>query len=492
MNCRSNSWPTSSTASASAATSRPNPFVWFTLSVRRRRCRCGVAGAARLADGGVCRTTASGVPAEHGVLRHQPAGRRGQTFQIRPSPIGVDAIYAWQIAGGAGDNGRVGDIESGWRLDHEELITQKITRRSVFGVEIEINHGTGVAGILVGADNGVGTVGIVPNAELELFSRDTVERDSKFRQRDCRRRGQPDRRRRSAARGRQQLLRRRQRARHPRRVRSGGAAADPSGRRSRHHGDRAGRQRRHRSRRVSVSRAHAARVADVLGRDRRRLRAPTPLRSVAPGPAARRSAAASTASQPIRKSSRPTSERQTPIGTSAARPAHRRSWPASPRRCRSMIKAANNGGILAPADVRRLLSSATLGTLPQNPLGAKIGPMPDLRRITRALGLQRILPVGRRGHRRQCAAHRASRCRQPDGAPALHAADWLGAAGADAHLRRLHRSQRPLRAYGGAAGGDVHRRNQSDSAPGARCLLQRTPGHPPHVLGFARTSPATS
>ena len=45
---------------------------------------------------------------------------------------------------------------------------------------------------------------------------------------------------------------------------------------------------------------------------------------------------------------------------------------------------ASSKAILPPADVRRLLSSASLGTLPRDPLGAKIGSMPDLRRISRA------------------------------------------------------------------------------------------------------------
>lgn len=55
---------------------------------------------------------------------------------------------------------------------------------------------------------------------------------------------------------------------------------------------------------------------------------------------------------------------------------------------------ASTGAFLAPADVRRLISSAALGTLPNNPLGARIGSLPDLRKITRAQGLIRILPIG--------------------------------------------------------------------------------------------------
>jgi hypothetical protein len=59
----------------------------------------------------------------------------------------------------------------------------------------------------------------------------------------------------------------------------------------------------------------------------------------------------------------------------------------------AMTRAAT-GSTLAPADVRRLFRSASLGTLPDDPLGARIGPMPDLRKIIRAQGLTRVLPVG--------------------------------------------------------------------------------------------------
>ena len=55
---------------------------------------------------------------------------------------------------------------------------------------------------------------------------------------------------------------------------------------------------------------------------------------------------------------------------------------------------AATGKMLAPADVRRLLASASLGVLPADPLGAKIGAMPDLRQIVRAQGFVRALPVG--------------------------------------------------------------------------------------------------
>lgn len=58
------------------------------------------------------------------------------------------------------------------------------------------------------------------------------------------------------------------------------------------------------------------------------------------------------------------------------------------------MSVAATGAAFSPADVRRLLSDPTLGT--EIPPGAKggIGSMPDLRKIARAQGFPRVLPVG--------------------------------------------------------------------------------------------------
>ena len=187
----------------------PNPFVWFTLTWTRpmstrssRRCsRCRWSSSPR-------RGRRCSLPDAISYGTNPRAGI-GQTFQIRPAPLGVDAIYAWQIAGGTGDGARVGDIEQGWRLDHEELLTRRSPgdRCSARHRE-EIDHGTGVAGIVVGADNGVGAVGIVPNAELELFSRTRANGSQNFAGAIAVAARQLDRGRRAAARGGGQLLRR--------------------------------------------------------------------------------------------------------------------------------------------------------------------------------------------------------------------------------------------------------------------------------------------
>ncbi|MDM0109871.1 S8 family serine peptidase [Variovorax sp. J22R24] len=371
----------------------PNPFVWFTLSVDDADVDAVLLALLALP------MVVSAGPRPAVFLPNtvsygtNPRAAEGQTFQIRPSPIGVDAIYAWQIAGGAGDNGRVGDIESGWRLNHEELITQKITRRSVFGVEFEINHGTGVAGILVGADNGVGTVGIVPNAELELFSETRSNGIPSFANAIAVAAA-------SLTAGDVLLLE------GANNFFAGGNAPDIL---------------------VEFDPAVQLQIRLAVGRGitviepagnggidldafpflaHTRPESPTFSGAVVVGSATDTAPVSGTWFRRSSFGSRVdcfAADSQIQSPDFGATDAYRNFGGTSGASAivagvatslQSMIKAANNGGILPPADVRRFLSSATLGTLPQNPLGAKIGPMPDLRRITRALGLQRILPVG--------------------------------------------------------------------------------------------------
>lgn len=150
----------------------PDPFVWFTLVCDDEDADAIVAMLATLPlVGWVAKRPPVVLPGfvSYGT-NPGPAGENN--YQISLSPIGVDAIYAWQVPGGDGAGVRLIDIEDGWRLDHEDLVSADIHKLSVFGPHTarEINHGTGVAGILVGADNGLGSIGIVPAARLDLVS----------------------------------------------------------------------------------------------------------------------------------------------------------------------------------------------------------------------------------------------------------------------------------------------------------------------------------
>ena len=88
------------------------------------------------------------------------------------APGGVDARYAWTVAGGKGTGINIVDVEGEWRLDHEDL--QAHNRGILAGTPPGLidwrNHGTAVLGIVNGADNGLGVTAICPEATIGLSS----------------------------------------------------------------------------------------------------------------------------------------------------------------------------------------------------------------------------------------------------------------------------------------------------------------------------------
>lgn len=81
---------------------------------------------------------------------------------LQPAPIGIDAIYAWTIAGGRGEAQGLADVEWGWQQDHPDLACQAFT-------DIEPDcyqkreHGTRVLGVIAACDNQIHCVGITPS-----------------------------------------------------------------------------------------------------------------------------------------------------------------------------------------------------------------------------------------------------------------------------------------------------------------------------------------
>ena len=82
------------------------------------------------------------------------------------APAGIDARWAWTQPGGRGQGVRIIDIEGAWRLTHEDLGGNQ---GGIVGGAMSAdigwrNHGTAVFGEFSGDDNGVGIVGIAPDA----------------------------------------------------------------------------------------------------------------------------------------------------------------------------------------------------------------------------------------------------------------------------------------------------------------------------------------
>jgi serine protease len=82
---------------------------------------------------------------------------------LNASPQGVDARFAWTIAGGDGVGQRLVDLERGWTFAHEDLVDKAATLIHGSIRNESRGHGTSVLGELCAVDNTIGCVGIVPN-----------------------------------------------------------------------------------------------------------------------------------------------------------------------------------------------------------------------------------------------------------------------------------------------------------------------------------------
>jgi serine protease len=100
---------------------------------------------------------------DQGYPRGNPPDSGGPDGYLNASPKGIDAVYAWTVPGGDGFGQDFIDLEQGWTFDHEDLPTQGQTPLDGDNIDCEHPHGTAVLGIVCGADNAIGIVGIAPN-----------------------------------------------------------------------------------------------------------------------------------------------------------------------------------------------------------------------------------------------------------------------------------------------------------------------------------------
>jgi len=125
------------------------------------------------------------VEVEHGLVPppadYPPvtADHEGEQGHLGPDP-GFDVSFAWS-EGLTGIGVTVRDCEYDWLPDHEDLVDGDIftevnqTPDSPFGND----HGTAVAGIVVGQDNGYGMTGIAPGARFGLYPEVSLEEGSR-------------------------------------------------------------------------------------------------------------------------------------------------------------------------------------------------------------------------------------------------------------------------------------------------------------------------
>jgi hypothetical protein len=106
-----------------------------------------------------------GVPINFDITTHQ-------TY-LNAAPIGIDARYAWTIAGGRGEGVNIIDIEGGWNFGHEDLAVNSGGLLSGFNHTTDAawyQHGTAVIGVMGGDVNTRGITGICPNATVRAIS----------------------------------------------------------------------------------------------------------------------------------------------------------------------------------------------------------------------------------------------------------------------------------------------------------------------------------
>ncbi|MGH3788009.1 MAG: S8 family serine peptidase [Pseudonocardiaceae bacterium] len=101
---------------------------------------------------------------------------------LNAAPGGIDARYAWTVAGGRGAGVRVIDCEWGWRFTHEDLTQNSsgVLVGSSLSYDADptadtsnnrsVNHGTAVVGEIGGDTNVLGITGIAPDATVGAAS----------------------------------------------------------------------------------------------------------------------------------------------------------------------------------------------------------------------------------------------------------------------------------------------------------------------------------
>lgn len=91
---------------------------------------------------------------------------------LNPSPVGIDAHYAWTVPGGSGAGVGIIDIEGAWHFTHEDLLQNH--GGVVGGIQSTNiswrNHGTAVIGEFSGDRNDIGITGICPEANVRAIS----------------------------------------------------------------------------------------------------------------------------------------------------------------------------------------------------------------------------------------------------------------------------------------------------------------------------------
>ena len=98
-----------------------------------------------------------------------PALESEQTY-LDAAPTGIDARYAWTLAGGRGEGVRIVDVEFNWIEGHEDLPPFFYRGGGISSTPCNRDHGTAVLGEFGGRANAFGVTGISSSAEIGVQS----------------------------------------------------------------------------------------------------------------------------------------------------------------------------------------------------------------------------------------------------------------------------------------------------------------------------------
>lgn len=134
----------------------------------------GVAGTTAVLDAGFTVDLGTQIAADPDQLPPD-SGNDDPFFDLQWGHVPVGAVEAWED-GVTGEGVRVAVLDTGFDLDHPDLAPNIDLDSSMdftgeglsYTIDDTFSHGTHVAGTIAAADNGFGTIGVAPDAELIL------------------------------------------------------------------------------------------------------------------------------------------------------------------------------------------------------------------------------------------------------------------------------------------------------------------------------------
>ena len=146
----------------------PRLDTYFALTVPSGAAPEGLVDTA-LGVEGVELAYVEGAPTPPPAVNPDDDPRSANQGYLDAAPGGIDARFAWGVAGGDGKGIGFVDLETGWTLNHEDLAGAKI--KVISGLNKEYTgHGTAVLGEVLAQDNTKGGVGVTPNVSARVVS----------------------------------------------------------------------------------------------------------------------------------------------------------------------------------------------------------------------------------------------------------------------------------------------------------------------------------